>query len=228
MLFHSNILVCNIVSESEYVINNSINLEVTFGGNAKKTLYKDIFKSLQDLGIVGSDAKYLECLVEGSAINLIYYTLRRSGDMSKNIIEYRKVSLPCDITSVEKLKQYVEREIQLYLNPFYFFIDFFIDSNGVELVSGKEDIPSMKEVEEGLKFLKDLYSTYNHVGNLEAYRYCYVGGNTFIIGILENNGKREYVFLPVKYGRNYLVEYFHILTQYSEEKIEDIISNIVE
>ena len=223
MLFHSNILVCNIVSESEYVINNNINLGVTFGGNAKKTLYKDIFKSLQDLGIVGSDAKYLECLVEGSAINLIYYTLRRSGDMSKNTIEYRKVSLPCDITSVEKLKQYVEREIQLYLNLFYFFKD----GNGVELVSGKEDIPSMKEVEEGVKFLKDLYSTYNHVGNLEAYRYCHIGGNTFIIGILENNGKREYVFLPVKYDRDYLVEYFCILTQYSKEKIEDIISNVI-
>lgn len=223
MLFHSNILVCNIVSESEYVINNSINLGVTFGGNAKKTLYKDIFKSLQDLGIVGSDAKYLECLVEGFANNLIYYTLRRSGDMSKNIIEYRKVSLPCDITSVEKLKQYVEREIQLYLNLFYFFKD----GNGVELVSGKEDIPSMKEVEEGVKFLKDLYSTYNHVGNLEAYRYCHIGGNTFIIGILENNGKREYVFLPVKYDRDYLVEYFCILTQYSKEKIEDIISNVI-
>lgn len=224
MLFHSNILVCNIVSESEYIINNSINLGVTFGGNAKKTLYKDIFKSLQDLGIVGSDANYLECLVEGSAINLIYYTLRRSGDMSKNTIEYRKVSLPCDITSVEKLKQYVEREIQSYLNPFYFFTD----NSRVELASGKEGVPSMKVVEEGLKFLKNLYSTYNHLENLEAYRYFYIGGNTFIIGILENNGKREYVFLPIKYDKDYLVEYFRILTQYSEEKIVDIISNIIE
>ena len=223
MLFNSNILVCNIVSDSEYSVGSKINLGVTFGGNSRNPLYSEMFDMFQTLGVVGSNAKYLEYIKEDNIINIIYYTIKRSSDMSKNIIEYRKVCIPDSITSIEDVRQYINSEIKNLLNPFRFMHN----SSEVGIVPGYQEVPTVA-AEKGLKFLKDLYSSFNYIRSIDDYRYCNINGKIFIVGIFENGNKREFVLLPKEYSKDYLMEYLNICTMNTLEKIEDIVSSILE
>lgn len=221
MLFDEKISVCRIVKDSNYVIGKQLDMDISFGGMKDCFLHKESFETLKSLGILPMSAQFLESVVGRDKTDILYFVVNTSGDISKDTIEYRKVCVSRKVSNIEYLKSFIVEEIKECLDPFYFHMI----NRSLDLVSLEEKKPTLYELSRGLKALKSVHSSFNHIKKVDSSAYCNIDGVTYIVAIKEGD-TREFLLLPVEYSEDALIDYLNIISGKSREKIKEILASI--
>lgn len=218
MLFERDIFVSNIIRDSAYVVGKNVDYSISFGGDKNNSDYENFYNRIRDLGIIPLFSDYLETVINDDNLDIIYSDTKNSGDLAREFITFRKVSIPSYINNCSDLGEYLYNDISDFLKNKYA-----LDSVDLIINAGKVGRPRSREVINSISHLKSQDEKYKSLRTPDSSVYCSVNGVECILSIYEGS-VRDLELLPVRYDFNYLVEFWRLVSSYSDEFIVEFVS----
>lgn len=218
MLFQKDIFMCNISRDSDYVIGKKLDMSIGFGGNRSNTDFLKLFNRLRELGVVPLLSEYLETIIYKDKLDIVYFDIESSEDLTKDFIYFKKISIPSNIKSISELDSFVIEEIKRNITSKYSFKveDLLVNATRV----GR---PKSDEINKGIKYLSCNDEKYSRFVKPSSSVYCQVNGVECILSVYENC-IRDLELLPARFDSEYLICFWRIISLHSDEKIVEFLS----
>lgn len=220
MLFERDIFVSNIIRDSAYVVGKNVDCSISFGGDKNNSDYKDFYNKIRDLGIIPLFSDYLETVINKDSLDIIYSDTKNSGDLAREFVTFRKVSIPSYIKNCSDLGEYLYNDVSNFIKNKYT-----LDTVDLIINAGKVGRPRSKEVVNSISHLKSQDENYKSLRTPDSSVYCLINGVECILSIYEGS-VRDLELLPVRYDFSYLVEFWKLISSYSDEFIVDFVSTL--